>query len=70
MGAPALKVGCSVGSDWLGRREYNSMQKDLDDVAAITLADLRAVVKKYPLTRCTTLAVGPLSEVAAPTGTG
>lgn len=56
----------SVGSDWLGRREYNSMQKDLDDVAAITLDDLHAVVKKYPLTRCTTLAIGPLSKIAEP----
>ena len=55
-----------VGTDWLGRREYNSMQKDLDDVAAITLDDLAAVVKKYPLTRCTTLSVGPLQNVAEP----
>ena len=52
-----------VGSDWLGRREYNSMQKDLDDVAAITLDDLAAVVKKYPLTQGTTLCVGPLPEI-------
>ena len=57
-----------VGADWLGRREYNSMQKDLDDVAAITLEDLAAVVKKYPLTRCTTLSVGPLDSVAEPKG--
>ncbi|MBN2291266.1 MAG: insulinase family protein, partial [Pirellulales bacterium] len=55
-----------VGADWMGRREYNSMQKDLDDVAAITLDDLAAVVKKYPLTRCTTLSVGPLDDIAKP----
>lgn len=54
----------SIGADWLGRREYNSTQKDLDDVAAITLEDVLAVVKKYPLTRCATLAVGPLAEIA------
>jgi len=57
-----------VGADWLGRREYNSMQKDLDDVAAITLEDLAAVVKKYPLTRCTSLSVGPLQDIAKPAG--
>lgn len=57
-----------VGADWLGRREYNTMQKDLDDVAALTLDDLAAVVKKYPLTRCTTLSVGPLQNIAEPTG--
>ncbi len=56
----------SIGSDWLGRREYNSTQKDLDDIAAITVDDIRAVLRKYPLTRCTTLAVGPLRDLEEP----
>ena len=56
----------TVGSDWLGRHEYNSMQKDLDDVASITIDDIRSVVKKYPLTRSTTLTIGPLADVVEP----
>jgi hypothetical protein len=39
--------------------------KSLDDV---TLDDLSAVLKKYPLSRYTTIAVGPCENVKRPGG--
>jgi predicted Zn-dependent peptidase len=56
----------TVGANWIQRREYRSVRDDLDAVDAITLADLAAVRKKYPLSRWTTFVVGPLADIAAP----
>jgi predicted Zn-dependent peptidase len=56
----------TVGMNWAQRREYRSVRKDLDTIEAMTLADLKAVLKKYPLTRATTFVVGPLADVPAP----
>jgi hypothetical protein len=35
-------------------------------VAGITLADLAAVLAKYPLSRATTVTIGPLAEFPRP----
>jgi len=56
----------SVASDWVYRREYRRVGDDLDAVAAIALDDLAAVLSSYPLSRGTTMTIGPLDEVAAP----
>ncbi len=56
----------SVGSDWVYRREYMSVRDDLDVLAAVSLDDLAAVMSQYPLSRNTTLSIGPLAELAAP----
>jgi len=56
----------TLGFDWLYRREYCSVNDDLEIVAAISVDDVNAVLKKYPLTRNTTLTIGPLADVAAP----
>lgn len=53
----------NLGSNWTYRREYRSVKDDLDAVDAVTLDQLVAVLAKYPLTVCTTVAVGPLAEV-------
>jgi predicted Zn-dependent peptidase len=55
----------TVGANWIQRREYRSVRNDLDAVEAITLKDIAAVQKKYPLTHPTTFVVGPLAEVVA-----
>ena len=52
----------AVGSDWVYRREYRSIEQDLDDVDSVSLDDVAAVLAKYPLTRATTVAVGPLDS--------
>jgi predicted Zn-dependent peptidase len=61
-----------VGSDWVYRREYRPVAADLDEIAAVTRDDLAAVLAKYPLSRGTTVTIGPLETVAPPheCGTG
>ena len=65
--ASVRAAGCSrVGVNWVQRREYRSVRQVLDSYDAVTLADLAAVQKTYPLSRSTTYVVGPLAEMAAP----
>ena len=53
----------NVGGNWLQRREYRTVADDLQALDDVTLADLHAVLKKYPLTKCSTVTVGPLTDV-------
>jgi len=55
-----------VGSDWVYRREYRTVQDELDAVAAVTLEQVMAALAAYPLTRSTTVTIGPLADVPAP----
>lgn len=52
-----------VGSNWVSRREYRTVQDDLRDVDAVSAEDVHAVLKKYPLSRGTTLSIGSLDEI-------
>lgn len=56
----------TVGGNWTQRREYRSVKDDLDAVEAITLDDLHRVLARWPLSRSTTVAIGPLAELARP----
>ncbi|TWT35524.1 Insulinase (Peptidase family M16) [Posidoniimonas corsicana] len=56
----------SVGVNWLHRREYRTAQQDLDSIEAVTLADVRRVLQRYPLTSGATLTVGPREKIAWP----
>lgn len=56
----------NIGGNWLQRREYRTVADDLASLDAVSLADLRRVLDKYPLSRCSTVAVGPLSSVEPP----
>jgi len=56
----------AVGSNWIQRGGYRSTKDDLDTIAAITVNDVHAVLKRYPLSATTTVATGPLAEVAPP----
>lgn len=56
----------NVGANWTYRREYRSVKGDLDAVDRVTLADLRAVLDKYPLTANTTMVIGPQGGLRAP----
>jgi len=49
----------SVGNDWVVRRRYNSVREELDQINAVTLDDLHAVLRKYPLDQPLTLTIGP-----------
>jgi predicted Zn-dependent peptidase len=52
-----------VGSDWINRHSYISVQQDLANFQAVTLDDIHRVLAKYPLSKSTTMAVGPLNEI-------
>ncbi|HEY4759435.1 MAG TPA: pitrilysin family protein [Thermoguttaceae bacterium] len=56
----------AVGSQWIYRREYLSVEEELDIISSVKLEDVQAVLKKYPLTQCTTLTIGPLDNVPPP----
>jgi predicted Zn-dependent peptidase len=53
----------NVGGNWLQRREYRSVAHDLATVDAVTLDEVHAVLAKYPLSRATTVTIGPLAEL-------
>ena len=56
----------SVGTDWVQRREYRSVRDDMDAVSAITLDDIAAVLRKYPLVPSATVTIGPLEKIRSP----
>ncbi len=56
----------AVGSDWIYRRKYRSVGEDLEAVAAVTPQQVMAVLAKYPLSRGTTVTIGPLDDVPPP----
>jgi len=56
----------SVGNAWLQRRQYKTVREAVETYRAVTLEDIRRVLKKYPLSKTATVAVGPLTELAAP----
>ncbi len=53
----------SLGSNWVYRGEYHSVQDDLDAFRKITDDDVRTLLAKYPLGQLTTAAVGPLAAL-------
>ncbi|MBU4271125.1 MAG: insulinase family protein [Planctomycetes bacterium] len=54
----------AVGSDWVYRRRYRPVELDLEIISGITVAELSAVLAKYPLSRAAEVTIGPLSEVS------
>ena len=55
-----------VGNAWVQRRQYKTVREGALTYRAVTLDDLAAVVKKYPLTRSATVSTGPLAELPQP----
>jgi predicted Zn-dependent peptidase len=53
----------AVGNSWIQRRQYKTVREAANAYRAVTLEDLRAVCRKYPLTRSATVAVGPLQDL-------
>jgi predicted Zn-dependent peptidase len=56
----------NVGGNWLQRREYRSVADDLASLDAVTVDDVRGVLRKYPLSRYSTITVGPCETVRRP----
>jgi predicted Zn-dependent peptidase len=56
----------TVGGNWLNRQEYRTVRDDLEAIEKISREDIAAVLKKYPLSESTTVAIGPLKDMPAP----
>ena len=53
----------SLGFNWTYRREYLPVDKELELFSAVTLADVRRVLTRYPLSNMTVVSVGPTTDV-------
>jgi len=58
---PMGRLG-SLGHNWQYCCEYRPVAADLEAVAAITTADIRALLDRYPLAMQTTSTVGPQDD--------
>jgi predicted Zn-dependent peptidase len=56
----------TVGGNWLQRKEYRTVADDLHAIDVITLDELHDVLRRYPLTTNTMLAIGPAEKLTAP----
>ena len=54
----------SLGHNWLHRHEYRRVEDDLDTLRKLTLADIRRLLDRYPLSQLTTSTVGPLETLS------
>ncbi len=55
-----------VGGNWMQRGEYRHLRDDLRDIESVTLDDVHAVLRRYPLSKNTTVAIGPLESLPQP----
>ncbi len=53
----------NVGLNWLSRQEYRSVKDDLDAIDGVTVDQIAAVLKRWPLSKSTTVAIGPLATM-------
>jgi len=56
----------SLGFHWTYRREYQSVESELDAFGRVTPADVRRLLEQWPLLPMTVVSVGPTTEVAPP----
>jgi len=55
----------SLGENWITRREYRSVEQDLETFRSVTMNDIRTLLNQYPLTALTTVGLGPHRPVGA-----
>ncbi len=56
----------AIGMDWTYLNEYRTVDQELAAYEAVDLKSIREVLDTYPLTKLTTLALGPIKELKAP----
>jgi predicted Zn-dependent peptidase len=56
----------SLGFHWMYRRNYLSIDEELEAFSRVTLADLRRVLAEWPLWPMTIVSVGPTTDIHAP----
>ncbi len=60
----------AIGMAWTYLHQYRTVDDELKAFDAVSLATIRELLDRYPLDRLTTLALGPLKKVAAPSTNG
>lgn len=53
----------SLGSNWVYRQEYRTVEDDLTAIQQVTRDDIGALLQHYPLAQTTTVGVGPLESL-------
>ncbi len=56
----------AMGNNWLQRRKYQTVREIISAYQKLSCEDIRDVIRQYPLTQQTTVAVGPLREMNLP----
>ncbi len=59
-----------VGTEWVYRQEYCSIDDDLRQVTEVSLDEVNALLVQYPLSKSNTITIGPLAKVKQPDGGG
>ena len=60
---PMGRLG-SLGGNWQYREEYRPIAADLEDIASVTIADIRRLLAEHPLRLQSTAAVGPRESLS------
>jgi predicted Zn-dependent peptidase len=60
---PRNRLG-PLAYNWAYRETYRTVASELDELRAVSLGQIRALLEEYPLLPATTVYVGPLAEVA------
>jgi predicted Zn-dependent peptidase len=56
----------NVGGNWLQRREYRAIADDLKALDDVSKENLQSVLHKFPLSRYSTITVGPRKDIRQP----
>ena len=54
----------SLGSNWVYRQEYRSIEEDLATLRSVSIEEIRKLLTEYPLAQLSTAGVGPLEALA------
>ena len=57
----------SVGGNWIKRRSYQTVRETVDAFQKVKREDIDAVLEQFPLSKNTTVCVGPHDQIAPPT---
>jgi predicted Zn-dependent peptidase len=55
-----------IGLNWIRHKEYCPIREDIAKFDAVSLDDIAAVIKGYPLLECSSITVGPLEQIGWP----
>ena len=55
-----------VGSNWVYRRQYLSVDEDTELISAVSKDQIGAILESYPLSENTTVTIDPSVDVPAP----